>query len=132
MNPSALDITVAASFAARGRGLLGQSHLDRNQGLLLVPCSSIHTLFMRFSIDAVFFDRSGLIVRVIVALPAWRFAWGGAANSCLELAALEAARHGFRVGERIACFAREALEGRHSIQWSPANEPWSNCPDRPR
>jgi uncharacterized membrane protein (UPF0127 family) len=110
-----LKISVAASFADRGRGLLGRSGLDLDQGLLIVPCSSIHTMFMQFPIDAVFFDREGLITNLVVHLQPWRFAWGGRGNSCLELASSGAARHGFRVGQRMACFARDAIVGRRTI-----------------
>jgi uncharacterized membrane protein (UPF0127 family) len=96
-----LKIAVAESFVARGRGLLGRHRLDPDEGLLLVPCSSIHTMFMRFPIDAVFLDRQGLVTKVVVHLTPWRFAWGGRANACLELASGGAARHGFRVGQKL-------------------------------
>jgi uncharacterized membrane protein (UPF0127 family) len=104
-----LKISVAASFADRGRGLLGRSGLDLDQGLLIVPCASIHTMFMRFPIDAVFFDPEGLVTQLTVHLKPWRFAWGGRAQACLELASGGAARHGFRVGQKLACFARDAI-----------------------
>jgi len=107
-----LTISVAASFADRGRGLLGRSGLDLDQGLLIVPCSSIHTLFMRFPIDAVFFDRRGRVTKLAVDLQPWRFAWSGRAHACLELASGGAARHGFRAGQTLACFAHDAIVGR--------------------
>jgi uncharacterized membrane protein (UPF0127 family) len=112
---SELKISVAASFADRGRGLLGRSHLDPDQGLLIVPCSSIHTMFMQFPIDAVFFDRSGCITSRVENLLPWRFAWGGRGNSCLELAAGGAERHGFHIGRRMPCFTRDAIAGRRTI-----------------
>ena len=116
-----LKITVASSFADRGRGLLGRSGLDPDQGLLIIPCSSIHTLFMRFPIDAVFFDASGVITRLVAGLGAWRMVWGGRGNSCLELAANGAARHGFQVGQRHASFSRDAIAGRRTIDLGSAD-----------
>lgn len=110
-----LKITVAATFADRSRGLLGRASLEPDHGLLIVPCSSIHTMFMRFPIDAVFVDKSGLITSVAVHLRAWRVAVGGRGNSCLELAANGAARHGFKVGDRHAQLARAALAERRTI-----------------
>jgi uncharacterized membrane protein (UPF0127 family) len=107
-----LKISVAASFADRGRGLLGRSGLDLDQGLLIVPCSSIHTMFMRFPIDAVFFDRQGLVTKLAVHVRPWRIAWAARAQACLELASGGAARHGFRVGQTLACFAHDAIAGR--------------------
>ena len=48
---------VARGFWARGRGLLGRSALGPDEALVISPCGSIHTLGMRFGIDAVFLDR---------------------------------------------------------------------------
>ncbi len=123
MSQGMLKITVASTFVDRGRGLLGRSSLDPDQGLLIVPCPSIHTLFMRFPIDVVFFDASGLITNLVVSLGAWRFAWGGRGSSCLELSAGGAARHGFRLGQRYASFALDAVAGRRTIDLSAAAGP---------
>jgi uncharacterized membrane protein (UPF0127 family) len=40
--------------------------------LLLAPCDSIHTFFLRFSIDLVALDRTGRVVRVHRGLKPWR------------------------------------------------------------
>jgi uncharacterized protein len=47
--------------------------------MIIAPCSSIHTFFMRFPIDVVFAGRDGRVVKVYHDLPAWRvgFAWKG-------------------------------------------------------
>ena len=49
---------------ARGIGLLGRSSLPPGGGLLLRPCQSIHTFFMRFPIDVVFVNGDGRVVHV--------------------------------------------------------------------
>ena len=49
-------IEVADTFYSRLKGLLGRTGLEEGQGLLLVPCNSIHCIGMRFAIDAVFMD----------------------------------------------------------------------------
>ena len=49
--------TVAATPLRRMKGLLGRKDLPPGEGVLLRPASSIHMLFMRFPIDAVFLDR---------------------------------------------------------------------------
>ena len=117
MSAARLEITVASRFAARSRGLLGRSGLDPDRGLLIVPCSSIHTLFMRFAIDAVFFDAAGVVTRIAVNIGPWRIALGGRGTACLELAAHGAARHGFTVGDRYPVFARNAIAGRRTIDF---------------
>ena len=65
----ATDVTVAASFTSRLRGLLGRSSLPVGQGLLIRPCKGIHTFFMKFPIDAVFLDRDNRIVALFHSLP---------------------------------------------------------------
>jgi uncharacterized protein len=62
----------ADGFLARLVGLLGRAALREGEGLLLVPCSSIHTLGMRFAIDVLFLDGQGEVLRAVEALPPWR------------------------------------------------------------
>lgn len=62
----------ARSTWARLRGLLGRAELPRGEALLLAPCNSIHTFFMKFPIDVLFLDREGRIVRAIPRLAPWR------------------------------------------------------------
>jgi uncharacterized protein len=92
---------LAETPLARLRGLLGRSGLASGEGLLLRPAGSIHTAFMRFSIDAVFLDRADRVVKVAAALRPWRAAACRGARSVLELPAGEAARRGLRPGVSI-------------------------------
>jgi uncharacterized membrane protein (UPF0127 family) len=82
---------VADRPLTRMRGLLGRTELPRGEGILLRPCGSIHTFFMRFSIDAVFVDRDGKVVGVERELKPWRTARHRGAKAVLELAAGAAA-----------------------------------------
>jgi uncharacterized membrane protein (UPF0127 family) len=60
---------VATSSKARRRGLLRR---DGYEGaLVLRPCRSVHTFFMRFPIDVAFCDRDG-VVRRTSSLRPWR------------------------------------------------------------
>lgn len=61
----------ASTFWRRFRGLMFAPGLPAGGGLLLEPCNSIHMLFMRFSIDAVFIDVAGLVVAAVERL--WPF-----------------------------------------------------------
>ena len=97
--------SIADSFFPRLRGLLGRRTLPPGQGLLLYPCSSIHMLFMRFAVDAVFLDRDLRVVRVVPNLRPWRLAACRGTRSVLELAAGEAERRGIRPGETLALVA---------------------------
>ena len=55
--------------AARRRGLLGRDGIDG--ALVLRPCRSVHTFFMRFPIDVAFCDREGTVLRTCSLRP-WR------------------------------------------------------------
>jgi uncharacterized membrane protein (UPF0127 family) len=86
---------------SRMRGLLGRSGLEQGEGLLLKPCGSVHTLFMRFAIDVVFLDGELSVLAVRPAVPPWRTAGARGAKVALELAAGEAARLGIQPGIRL-------------------------------
>ena len=90
--------TLARDMYSRMVGLLGRTSLAEGEGLLLQPAGSIHTLFMRFPIDAVFLDRERRVVRVAASVKPWRTVLARRSRSVLELAAGEAARVGLRPG----------------------------------
>lgn len=62
----------ATSMRARLRGLLGRTSLPEGEALVIEPCSSIHTFFMRFAIDAAFVGKDGRVLRAIPDLRPWR------------------------------------------------------------
>ncbi len=63
---------VARSFFARLRGLIGSAPLAPGEGLLIIPCSSVHTHFMRFPIDVLYLDAQQRVVGIDHALAPWR------------------------------------------------------------
>lgn len=79
---------IADTFLSRLKGLLGKNFLQPGEGLIIKPCSSIHTFFMRFPIDAVFVDKRNRVVKAYHALSPWRSS-GMFFNSslCIELPA---------------------------------------------
>ena len=80
-------IELALDSRSRRRGLLGRDKLDQGASLIIAPCSSIHTFFMRFAIDIVFFDRDDRVARVSRELKPWRLSPSVfAARQALELA----------------------------------------------
>ncbi|HAM36261.1 MAG TPA: DUF192 domain-containing protein [Elusimicrobia bacterium] len=77
----------AEDYDSRARGLLGRKTMAADEGLWIVPCPMIHTLFMRFPIDVIFLDRESRVVRVVENLKPWRMSpWVFRARSVLELA----------------------------------------------
>jgi uncharacterized membrane protein (UPF0127 family) len=69
-------LVMGESFWQRFVGLMGRASMPVREGLYL-PANSIHMMFMRFPIDALFVskeDGEGLrsVVRLRPELPAWR------------------------------------------------------------
>lgn len=81
------DLRVANSVFARTRGLMLARPLRAGEALEIRPCNSIHMMFMRSRIDAVFFDADGVVLKVAHNLPTWfGLAFGGRkAKGVLEL-----------------------------------------------
>ena len=73
-----ISATIADTFPKRAKGLLGCTGLPPRTGLLIPKCNAIHTIGMRFPIDAEFLDRHGSTVRVVRDIPPGRLCvWGG-------------------------------------------------------
>jgi uncharacterized protein len=95
------DCRVARSFFSRLCGLMGRRELPAGHGMLFPRTRSVHTHFMRFSIDVVFLDADNRIVSVLSGLRPWRTASSRCARSVLELRAGESERLGLAVGDAL-------------------------------
>lgn len=79
-------VILAQSLAMRCVGLLNRSGLETDEGLWLQPCSAIHTVGMRFNIDAVFLDSENKIIAFIEDMPPLRLSpFVAKARAVLEL-----------------------------------------------
>jgi len=94
-------LETAFDSKTRRRGLLGRHGLEAGAALIIAPCNSIHTFFMKFAIDAVFVGRSGRVTKICSALPAWRIGVCWNSFAVIELAAGAAARADTRVGDDL-------------------------------
>ncbi|MEK7216200.1 MAG: DUF192 domain-containing protein [Chloroflexota bacterium] len=65
-------LIVASTFLEKGWGLLGRASLPWGEGLLIGPCNSIHSFFMRFRFDAVFVDRDWRVVHLVRGMRPFR------------------------------------------------------------
>lgn len=69
-----LDVKVYNQFFLRLRGLMfRRKPLRSNEGILLVPCNSIHMFFMFFPIDAVFLDKQNTILHIASQIKPFQF-----------------------------------------------------------
>ena len=78
---------LAVTSASRRRGLLGRDGLDPGAALIIAPCNSVHTFFMRFAIDVVYVDRAGRVRKIVRALRPWRISAAMSAYAVIELGA---------------------------------------------
>ncbi|MGB9233826.1 MAG: DUF192 domain-containing protein [Terriglobales bacterium] len=72
----ATDLAIARSHWSRFRGLMATnaSAFPRGRGLWINPSHGIHTLAMRFPIDAVYLDRDRFVIHLEEDLKPWRVA----------------------------------------------------------
>ncbi len=115
MSPSTFEVRVAGSgavlgtaiglansFLTRLKGLMGRKTLSAGEGLLIVPCNSIHCMGMKFSIDALFLSREGEVLRVASdVLPGSFGPMVRGARAVLELPAGTAEAAGVKAGDKL-------------------------------
>jgi uncharacterized membrane protein (UPF0127 family) len=99
--PLARHLETAFDSASRKRGLLGRTHLEPESALIIAPCWSVHTFFMRFTIDVIFVARQGGIVALRPRVRPWRLAAGWGAYATIELPEGTIERAGVRAGDLL-------------------------------
>ena len=93
---------VANSYWSRFRGLIGAKPRQPGEGLLIVPCSSIHTHFMSFPSDVLYLNGERQVVGIDHSLPPWRLGrFYKRVRYVLELPAGTAKASGTEVGDKV-------------------------------
>jgi uncharacterized membrane protein (UPF0127 family) len=88
---------------AQFAGLMGRSGLQPDHALVLPRTRGVHTHFMRFAIDVVFYDKDQVIVGVEHGLVPWRFsAYHRRAKGAIELPAGTLRASGTRDGHVLS------------------------------
>jgi uncharacterized membrane protein (UPF0127 family) len=105
----ASQVELALTSADRRRGLLGRTSLDLGAALVISPCWSIHTAFMRFAIDVLFVDGTGRAMRIVHGLGPWRIAVAPRAHAVIELPAGSLRARDVRLGDEIRLVPPPAL-----------------------
>jgi uncharacterized membrane protein (UPF0127 family) len=99
--PLATRVHPAFDSASRRRGLLGRTRLDDDEALILAPCSSVHTAFMRFPLDLVFADRAGRVLKTCSGVRPWRIRLAVGSFAVVELPEGALARTGCGQGAQL-------------------------------
>jgi uncharacterized protein len=66
------ELEMANTAATRAKGLMGRKTFE--DAIYLHPTNSVHTLFMRFTLDVAFLDKN-LQVVAISSMKPWRMGW---------------------------------------------------------
>jgi uncharacterized membrane protein (UPF0127 family) len=99
-------VRLCDTFWSRFRGLQLVRHLPDNEGLLFVSDSesrtntTIHMLFMLFSIGVVWLDASGVVVDKRLAKP-WRLAYAPQKPAQYFIEALPSILNRVQIGDRL-------------------------------
>lgn len=104
----ASHVELAVDSESRRRGLLGRDTLDEGAALIIAPCSSIHTFFMRFAIDVIFVARDGRVLKTYTAVGPRRIAFRFGAFAVVELAAGAIARPQAKPGDTVELVGQQA------------------------
>ena len=102
-------IAVADTHATRAVGLLPRVGLEPGEGLWIVPSRGVHTFWMRFAIDVIALDDSGVVIDRVAHMKPWRIRLPRRGTAgVLELRAGTLDESGTRVGHRIALAQSQA------------------------
>lgn len=92
---------IADTSAKRRTGLLKHTGLQPGEGLWIVPCESVHSFFMKFTIDVVYLDRKHRVKKVRSEMVPWRISGCITAHSVLELPSGTISRTGTVKGDQL-------------------------------
>lgn len=93
---------IADTMVTRFVGLLSSKGLGAGEGLWIEPCNSIHTWFMRFTIDALFLDKQGNVVKIASRMKPWKLTKiAFKARGVLELPEGTIEKTGTQVGDLV-------------------------------
>lgn len=102
------EINIADTFSTRLLGYMFQKRPHHNY-LLITPCNSIHTFFMKFEIDVLFLDKNMRVIRILKALKPGKIIMPmKLAKTVVE--APSGKLNGFEIGDEVRILSEE-LEG---------------------
>lgn len=96
------DLRIANQPLARMKGLLGTSEISSDSGLWLDPGNSIHTFFMKYSIDCVFLNSKMQVRKLVKDVQPGKLifpVWG--ARSVIELKSGSIEKLGLHIGDQL-------------------------------
>lgn len=102
---------LARDFWSRLKGLIGTKDLNDGEGLVIMPCNGIHTMFMSFPIDVLYVDAEHRIVDIDIGIPPWKLSLPRRySRYVIELPAGTVIQTGTAVGDRLSLEQHNGLE----------------------
>lgn len=101
-NSEIMEIDIADTPFQRIKGLMFKKSI--NKALLIKPCNSIHTFFMKVAIDILYIDKNGKIIKIAKNMKPWRV--GPLVFGCysvVELPKNSIDKHNIKLND-IVCF----------------------------
>lgn len=82
--PGGYRLAIARTHLQRGKGLMRSDPLPVQRALKLLKCSSVHTFWMRFSLDLIWLDADDTVLRVDRSVGPRSVKWCKGAKSVVE------------------------------------------------
>jgi len=96
------NLREASTFLSRFRGLMFTKSLKDDCALLIRPCRSVHTFFMKYPIDVLYLDARNVVIGCDERLMPYRIgSMLPQARSVVELPAGRVREAGIRIGHRL-------------------------------
>jgi uncharacterized protein len=78
------SVLQAINFIERASGLIFRKELSTSEVFHIQPCNSVHSFGMKYAIDVVYLDKTGVILKIIENMKQRRINWCFKAHSVLE------------------------------------------------
>lgn len=95
------DVKKTTRFHERLFGLLFRRRLQHDEALFIVPCKSVHTIGMRYSIDLIYLDKDMQIIKLVKNLKPFRFSACHSAYGVIETATNKLAELNLQCGQTL-------------------------------
>tara|TARA_R110000851_G_scaffold161068_2_gene304652 strand:- start:61199 stop:61549 length:351 start_codon:yes stop_codon:yes gene_type:complete len=96
------SVIFANKTLSRLKGLLGKKGLTIQQGLLISPCNSIHTVGMKFDIDVIFLNKQNQVIKIKPSVKPTRMVSCLRSKKVLELASGSAQYNNISIGDSLS------------------------------
>jgi uncharacterized membrane protein (UPF0127 family) len=93
---------IANTLLTRMKGLIGKETIEKDYGLWIKKCNSIHTFLMNFPIDVIFVDKNLKVKKCLQKVGPNKIVWPiFGASSVIELKSGFLSEHKTQIGDQL-------------------------------